>query len=208
MASRPPNDPDYPKSPDHLERGLRGPVGGVTRIGPRAFALAFFVICGLLVAILYGLNRGGPLNKTTEAYASPPLPQSTNDSHFGQNVPIVATEPPATAAPPLVLPPTAVPNLDQAPKTTAAVQGPSQADTAAQQDEERLREAREQRAAEEEAKRRELAEQALKSPILAGGNGSSGGGVQLAFAGNGGGSSGGSAPAGSGAAGGAAGAGG
>ncbi len=194
MASRPPNDPDYPKSPDQLDRGLRGPIGGVTRIGPRAFALAFFVICGLLVAILYGLNRGGPLNKATEAYASPPLPQSTNDTHFGQNVPIIATEPPATAAPPLVLPPTSVPNLDQAPKTASAP-APSQADTAAQQEEERRREAAEQRAAEEEAKRRELAEQALKSPILAGGNGSSGGGVQLAFAGNGGSAAG---PAGSG----------
>lgn len=198
MASRPPNDPDYPRSPDQLERGLRGPVGGVTRIGPRAFGLAFLVICGLLVAILYGLNRGSPLNHSAEAYASPPLPQSTNDSHFGQNVPIVATEAPATAAPPLVLPPTAVPNLDQqAPRTTAAQ---SQNDAAQQQYDMQRRQQEDAQAASDEKKRRDLEDSAAKSPILAGGTGGGGGGgVQLAYAGNGSGSQGAAAaPAGSG----------
>jgi type IV secretory pathway VirB10-like protein len=183
MATRPPNDP--PKSPDQLDRGLRGPIGGVTRIGPRAFGLAFLVVCALLVAILYGINRNPNSRGTTEAYASPPPPQPTNMEHFGQNEPIVATALPATPPPPLVLPPTAVPNLDQqepnAPAQAPAAQAPSVEDAAAAQraaDEARAR-------ADEERKRRELAEAAAKSPILA--NGSSGGGssgVQLSFAGN------------------------
>ncbi|MBD5656864.1 MAG: TrbI/VirB10 family protein, partial [Candidatus Eremiobacteraeota bacterium] len=152
---------------------------------PRAFGLAFLVVCALLVAILYGLNRNPNSRGTTEAYASPPPPQPTNMEHFGQNEPIVATALPATPPPPLVLPPTAVPNLDQQePKAVAqapAAQAPSAEDAAAAQ-----REAEEDRArADEERKRRELAEAAAKSPILA--NGSTGvgsSGVKLSFAGN------------------------
>ncbi|MBD5635630.1 MAG: hypothetical protein IAI49_14230, partial [Candidatus Eremiobacteraeota bacterium] len=188
MASRPPNDPDYPKSPDVLERGLRGPIGGVTRVGPRAFGLAFLVICGLLVAILYGLNRGATANRTTDAYVSPP-PQPTNDSHFGQNEPIVAPEAASTAAPPLVLPPTAVPNLDQEPNRTAQAPPSNQSasQSAEQQYELQQREAADRRREDEEARERALADAALKSPIIAGGANGASGQTELAYAGNGGG---------------------
>jgi type IV secretory pathway VirB10-like protein len=196
MASRPPSDPNAPKSPDVLEGGLRGPIGGVTRVGPRAFGLAFLVICGLLVAILYGLNRGATTNHPQDAYMSPPPPQPTNDSHFGQNEPIVATDAPSTAAPPLVLPPTAVPNLDDQQNRTA--QAPSANQSAADQYELQQREAADRRAADEEAKREALADAALKSPILAGGASGASGQTELAYVGNGGSQSAGAPVAGSG----------
>jgi type IV secretory pathway VirB10-like protein len=181
MSTRPPNQPpNYPESPDRLERGLRGPVGGVTRIGPRAFALAFGIICALLIAILYGLNRGSPIRTAEQGYASPPAAPPTNGEHFGANVPIVATEPPSTPPPPLVLAPTAVPDLEQQGRSAnaPATQSPEeQAEIAREAADERAR-------ADEEQRQRDLAESALKSPIMAGG--SAGGAQPLAFVGNGG----------------------
>jgi type IV secretion system protein VirB10 len=187
MATPPPNQPpEYPESPDRLERGLRGPVAGVTRFGPRAFALAFAIICGLLIAILYGLNRGSPIRTAEQGYASPPAAPPTNGEHFGQNEPIVPSALPATPPPPLVLSPTAVPDLDQQrpaasapPAAPAAPSVQSPADQAAI-----AREAAAERARlDDEEKRRELADAALKSPIIAGGG--SGAAQPLAFAGNG-----------------------
>jgi type IV secretory pathway VirB10-like protein len=187
MATRPPNPPpNHPESPDRLERGLRGPVGGVTRIGPRAFALAFVVVCGLLVAILYGLNRGAP-TRTADSYASPPAAPPTNAEHFGQNEPIVSSAPPATPPPPLVLPPTSVPDLDQERRTANAQGAPAAAPATRSPDDQAAiaREAAAERTrAEAKDKQRQLAEAALKAPIIAGEN--SGGAQPMAFVGNGG----------------------
>jgi type IV secretion system protein VirB10 len=182
MAPRRPNDPGIPTSPDQLDRGLRGPIGGVTRIGARAFALAFLVGCGLLVAILYGLNRTSPGSRNiAEAANASPAPQQPNASHFGANEPIVAPAAPGTPAP-LVLSDPAVPDLASpqgAPN--AAQQGP----TAEQQFAMQLREEATRARAAAEQKRHELADSALTGPILtAGGAGGERG--QLAYAGNGG----------------------
>ena len=206
MADKPPQGRNVPSSPDELGGGLRGPVSGVTRIGPRAFGLAFLVICGLLVAILYGLNRSNPSNRTTaEAFASPPLPPSTNEPRFAQNEPIVPSAPPATAPPPLYLQATSVPNLDGAdgskngapappaepPAAVAPPSGPSPEEQRAAAD----RAAREQARLVAENARRERLRAALHSAILAGtgtnqadgvqNGGATGGAVQVAFAGNG-----------------------
>jgi type IV secretion system protein VirB10 len=187
-----PNDREIPSSPDELQGGLRGRIGGVTRVGPRAFGVAFFVVCALLVAILYGVNKQSA-KPTTEALASPPAAIQSSEAHFGSNEPLVPSAPPETPPPPLLLAPTSVPNLDNADKT------PQPPSTTAPRPVQPLVDQRlvEQQSAEEKAredaekKREELLEAARKSPILTGngqGGGVSGGAgqsVQLAFAGNG-----------------------
>ncbi len=207
MADKPPQSRNVPSSPDELGGGLRGPVSGVTRIGPRAFGLAFLVICGLLIAILYGLNRSNPNNRTVvESFASAPPAPSTNEPRFAQNEPIVPSAAPATAPPPLYLQPTSVPNLDNADNSKIAAQaapvaappaavappsGPSPEEQRAAAD----RAAREQARLAAENARRERIRAALHSAILAGtstnqadgvqNGGATAGAMQVAFAGNG-----------------------
>jgi type IV secretion system protein VirB10 len=188
-----PNDREIPSSPDEFQGGLRGRIGGVTRVGPRAFGVAFFIVCALLVAILYGVNKQST-KPTTEAFASPPAAIQSSEAHFGSNEPLVPSAPPETPPPPLLLAPTSVPNLENAEKTPEPP--PKQAPRAVQpvvdQRVAQERSAEEKARLDEEKKREDLLAAARKSPILTG-SGQNGGGtsgaaapsVQLAFAGNG-----------------------
>jgi type IV secretion system protein VirB10 len=177
MSKRPPNLPGQPESPDELKGGLRGPVRGVSRIGRRAFGLAFLVICGLMVAILIGLNRGSAFSKGAQidAFNTPPPTPAAGQQRFGASEPLIVPSAPATAPPPLVLASTSAPNLENSDQHRSALQpGPAQAqpervattDAAAQ-----ARAAAAEARAQAERKRRELYEAALRSGILTGGNG-------------------------------------
>jgi type IV secretion system protein VirB10 len=180
----PPNDPRIPKSPDGLDRGLRGNVAGVTRIGPRAFFLISLVIVLAFVAILYGLNRrsGFQTAAMQQSTMASPVASESNAPRFGSDVPIVPTAAPATPAPPLLVPPTSVPNLDNsggganaaAAAAPAAPQGPTPEEAAAA----RARQAQDDARLAEEKRRRDLILAAQRSPILTGqGTDQAGGGV-------------------------------
>ncbi len=186
MSNLPPNgprEPRVPTSPDALDGGVRGRVSGVTRVGPRAFAAAFVIVCGLLIAILYGLNKNSASQQQIAATATQLPVQPSDQPRFGANEPIVATAPPATAPPPLLVPPTSVPNLDNAQqeKNTAAEAPPPAAPAAPATIDPAVaqREAAEEQArAEEEKRQRELRLAALKSPILTGSGGGQNGPTQ------------------------------
>ncbi|MBV8643242.1 MAG: TrbI/VirB10 family protein [Candidatus Eremiobacteraeota bacterium] len=180
MSSHDPRDPRDtrpPSSPDHLE--LRGPVGGVTRIGPRAFALALAVLGAIVLIVIYGINKttatkGTETVATTTANSPAPNPFAT--------VPIVATPAPsAEPTPPLLEPPTPVPNVEQqqvakAPAPPPQPQGPSPEELQREQQEQ-------QAAADAEKARRDRILAAYRSAILTGSNQAGG----VGFAGNGGG---------------------
>lgn len=170
MSHRPPNDSLPPESPDELKGGLRGPVSGVTRIGPRAFGLAFVVICGLLAAVLFGLNRGSAMSKgvTTQAFNTPPPAPVAGEDRFGADEPLVVPSAPDTPPPPLILAATPAPNLDDAePRRAPAAQAQQPVNTqAVSQVAEQARAAADEARAEEQRRRREVVEAALKSPIL------------------------------------------
>ncbi|HTJ27562.1 MAG TPA: TrbI/VirB10 family protein [Candidatus Limnocylindria bacterium] len=169
------NSPRIPTSPDELDGGIRGRISGVTRVGPRAIAAAFVVVCGLLIAILYGVNKNSNKQAVNTALATPPPAIPSDEPHFGSNVPIVATPSPPTPPPPLVLPTTSVPDVARTTTTHASTE--SAAEQAERQSELAEQEARR----EEERQREEALASAEKAPILAAG----GSGTQLAFTGNG-----------------------
>ena len=175
MASRPPNGPDrdVPSSPDELGGGLRGPIGGVTRIGPRAFGIAFMVIVALLVAILYGLNRGSSFKKQTLADSTPAPAAATIAPQIAPSLLPYPQSPVTTPPPPIVLPTTLPPDIasDNGGTKAAAVAppvtqpaGPSAADEQAERD----REAREKAEAEAAKAREDRLLAARKSAILTG----------------------------------------
>jgi type IV secretion system protein TrbI len=163
------NGREFPGSPDELAGGIRGRISGVTRVGPRAIGLAFVVVCGLLIAILYGVNKNSNKQIASNAFASPPPPIPSDEPHFGSNVPLEATPAPATPPPPLVLPAT-VPNVASAPRLNAPAT-PSAAQQAALQ-----RALAEQQARDEARRRREeLLASAERAPVLFAGNGENAG---------------------------------
>jgi type IV secretory pathway VirB10-like protein len=177
--SNPPDGRDHPPaSPDELNEGIRGRVRGVTRIGPRAIGLAFLLVLGLVLVILYGINKGSPTS-STQALATPPPAIPSDEPHFGSNVPIVATPEPATPPPALVLPAEKVPNVAAAP---AAPVRAAQSDAAAAAEQRRIADEAARR--QEDQKRQDLIASAQRAPILTGGAGG-GSSTQLAFAGNG-----------------------
>jgi type IV secretion system protein VirB10 len=174
----PPNSPKIPPpSPDSLEQGLRGRVTGVTRIGPRAFLAAFLLVFGMLLAILYGVTRTNQPQQTAANVSTVPIASAvpSNPPHFGENLPVFPSTAPATPPPPLVLPPTPVPNVENDSANgshsgsgsggTEAIAPhiPSAAEVAEQQRES----AREAEVAAERERERVALEAAAKSPILA-----------------------------------------
>jgi type IV secretory pathway VirB10-like protein len=191
-----PDDPRLPKSPDSLERdGLRSRIPGVTRIGPRAFGVAFFVVLLLLLVILYGvLKKPGGQDQTAVIPTAGPIAQATNEGHFGQDVPIVPTAPPMTPPPPIVLPPSPVPNVESSTASVPApVLAPATESPGEVAEDARMAKVRADRDAADKA-RREALEAAIHSKILTGQNSNQAGGtgassdgnpVQLSFAGNG-----------------------
>lgn len=180
--SNPPDGRDHPPaSPDELHEGIRGRVRGVTRIGPRAIGLAFLLVLGLVLVILYGINKGSP-KPAMQALATPPPAIPSDEPHFGSNIPIVATPEPATPPPALVLPPENVPNVAAAPAAHAVPARSAQSDAAAAAEQRRIADEAARR--QEEQKRQDLIASAQRAPILAGGTGG-GSPTQLAFAGNG-----------------------
>ena len=194
MANTPPNDPRVPASPDSLDGGVRGRVSGVTRVGPRAFAAAFVVVCGLLVAILYGINKGSSTNLQTAATSTQLPAQPSSEPRFGADEPIVASAPPATAPPPLLIPPTSVPDLNTQQKVAEAAPPPAALPPATAPIDPAIAErenAEEQARLAEEKRQRDLRLAAARSPILTGDSanqtggqnaGSGSGAMQLAYA--------------------------
>lgn len=200
MSKRPPNLPHQPASPDELLGGLRGPVRGVRRIGPRAFGLAFLVVCGLMVAILVGLNRGSAYSKgaRADAFNTPPPAPAAGQQRFAASEPLIVPAATETAPPPLVLAATPAPSLENSDPQRVMVQSaPAQAPPERVASSDAYAQARAIAAearAEVERKRRERYEAALRSNILAGGSadgsssgaafsGSSGGAAGTSFAG-------------------------
>jgi type IV secretion system protein VirB10 len=181
MSTNDPRDPrNVPSSPDRLE--LRGPVGGVTRIGPRAFALAIAIIGAIVLVVIYGINKTTAqktVATTTTTVATSPAPNPF------ANVPIVATPPPSPEpTPPLLEAPTPVPDLQAQPVQQRVASG---GDSAAQA--QQYAAAAKARAEEEAAEkaREERIQAAYRSPVLTTGEASIGGAGSVGFAGNGGG---------------------
>ena len=184
----PPNGRDYPPaSPDEMNGGVRGRIQGVTRIGPRAMGLAALLILGLVLVIVYGLNKSSP-KPVAQALVTPPPVIPSDEPHFGSNVPIEATPSPATPPPALVLPPDNADNTAGGPRPSATQSAEAaaaeQRRIAEEQQKFAAQQARAQARREAEQKREDLIASADRAPIL---EGVSGGGAaaQVAFAGNG-----------------------
>jgi len=186
MAGQPPIPPPRPpRSPDELDQGgLRGRISGVTRVGRGAMAGGFIVLCGLLVAILFAVNKSS--TPQAPVATSPPFAPPTGEAHFGQNEPIV----PPTSSP---APPT-IPPIELA--TPAPPPAAAQPESAQQSELDKEAAAERQAALDAEKKRLAELDAANHAPILAGGQGlnqaggggnvnATGGAAQLTYAGTG-----------------------
>lgn len=160
--------PKAPDSPDELNGGLRGRIAGVTRVGPKALATAGMIAAGLVLAIMWGVNRppSGPAGGVAQAPTLAATPKA--EPHFGADVPIIATPDPTEA--PIMLPTNNAsdgdnesgkrkPNSQPVPNLSPM---PARDNTAQQ--------ALEQSIAQERIARRALLDQAIHSTIITGGN--------------------------------------
>jgi type IV secretion system protein VirB10 len=164
--------PKAPDSPDELNGGLRGRISGVTRVGPKALGAAAMVLGGLILAIMWGVNRGSgaPTTSSVQAPTISTAPTKT-EPHFGADVPIVATPDPTEA-------PITLPTNNPANATNGPV--PNLTPTALRQDAQTAQQQLQQSRAEERRLRRELLDQAIHSKIIAGENQPPGGSAAAA----------------------------